>query len=127
MSAMLYPVRSYALGAIIVFGMVLTLAVNAGIFGIAAGSVVLSWFLKYCYLVLERTAMGYAEPPQVETELLNPFDERRPLEQLVVFAVGVFAVRLGYAAGAMVGQVLLLLGLLYRNSGSRLAEPAAGP
>ncbi len=50
--------------------------------------IVLSWFLKYAFVVLDTAARGLGDPPVLSVEMVNPVDEQRPLGQLLI--VGVF-------------------------------------
>src|SRR5262245_46016713 len=104
------PLNPAPLTLIAVFAVLLTLGLRAGWLGVPLLLIVLSWFLKYGFVVLDTAARGLAEPPVLSVEMINPLDEQRPLGLLLI--VGVF-----YGATAalepIVGDtaVLLLRGL----------------
>ena len=98
--------------AIFTFG--LLLAVQARIVGIPLALVLLSWFFKYCFVMLDAAIAGNDEPPVLSIEMVNPFDEQRPLGQGLLIAGGValvLALRSHFGAGAAIatGAVLVLL------------------
>lgn len=72
-----------------------------------------SWFLKYCFVLLDAALAGDEEPPVLSVEMINPFDEQRPLAQAILIAAG-WAVaswlgaRLGRPALVVSGAAMLL-------------------
>ena len=48
---------------------------------------VVSWFFKYGFVLLDQVADGVNEPPVLSYEMLNPANESRPLGLLFVVAV----------------------------------------
>lgn len=82
------PARPTPLVLIVAFALGLTLASRAGLFGLPLALLLLSWFLKYAYVVLDTTSRGFAEPPVLSIEMVNPANEQRPFGQLLI--VGVF-------------------------------------
>jgi hypothetical protein len=46
-----------------------------------------SWFFKYAYVLFDHTVRGFDEPPTLDIQMLNPFDEQRPLGQAAILAV----------------------------------------
>jgi hypothetical protein len=87
------PLSPAPLLLIVAFAVLLTLATRAGLLGLPLMLIVLSWFLKYAFVVLDTAARGLDEPPVLSVEMVNPVDEQRPLGQLLI--IGVF-----YAATA---------------------------
>lgn len=77
----------------------LALASRAGLLGLPLAAILLSWLAKYAFVLLEAEAHGLP-PPVLSIEMVNPFDERRPLGALLWFAT---------AAGAT-GAIHSLLG-----------------
>ena len=96
------------------FTILLLLALRSGLTGIFLFAAVASWFFKYCFVVLDTALAGRNELPVLSIEMLNPFDEQRPLTFgiLVVASVGlVFAVKM-YAGAAAALVLATALGLL---------------
>jgi len=87
-SCVLLPARPTPLILVISFALGLTLATRAGLFGIPLALLLLSWFFKYAYVVLDATLRGFDEPPVLSIEMVNPANEQRPLGQLLI--IGVF-------------------------------------
>ena len=83
------PLRMAPLLLIGTFSVLLVVAVNAGFLGIPLGLILLSWFSKYSFVLMDRLAEGVVEPPVLSTEMVNPLDEQRPLI-LLVMTIGLF-------------------------------------
>jgi hypothetical protein len=110
----LFPFRGGALVLLLTFTLGQELAFHAGFVGIPLAVALLSWFFKYCFILLDSIVTGASEPPVLSVEMINPINEQRPLGQALLIAGGVaLAVALGRAAGAalgwLLGAVLLLL------------------
>src|SRR5579862_396177 len=88
------PTRGGAAGVLIVFAVMLSLAVQAGIVGIPAVLILTSWFFKYAYILFDHTVRGFDEPPTLDIQMVNPVDEQRPLAQLVILGLIYAAVKL---------------------------------
>jgi hypothetical protein len=86
---LVYPLRTAPAFLIAVFSVLLVLATRAGLFGIPLGLILLSWFSKYSFVLMDRAAEGAAEPPVLSIEMVNPLDEQRPL-MLLFLAIGLF-------------------------------------
>jgi hypothetical protein len=82
------PLSPAPLVLIVAFAILLTLASRAGLLGLPLMLIVLSWFLKYAFVVLDTAARGLGDPPVLSVEMVNPADEQRPLGQLLI--IGVF-------------------------------------
>jgi hypothetical protein len=107
------PLRAAPLLLIAVFAVLLTLASRAGLLGLPLALILLSWFLKYAFVVLDAAARGLREPPVLSIEMVNPASEQRPLGQLLI--IGVFYAASGALTtllGAKVVLCLRVLGLL---------------
>ncbi|HME40084.1 MAG TPA: hypothetical protein VKG63_14110 [Steroidobacteraceae bacterium] len=96
------------------FALVLTLATKAGLLGIPLALIITSWFFKYAYILFDHTVRGFDEPPTLDIQMLNPFDEQRPLAQLailgLIYAAVKFAqVMLGSPAAIAIAVVAALL------------------
>jgi hypothetical protein len=69
-------------------------ALTAGLVGIAMAAIVISWFFKYCFALLDAVVAGRREPPVLSAEMISPIDEQRPLAQGLVIAAAVFPIEL---------------------------------
>lgn len=98
--------HSTALLLVVVFTFGLLIASKAGLAGIPLALLLVSWFFKYCFVMLDAAIGGREEPPVLSIEMVNPFDEQRPLGQAALIALGVMAV---LAAKAYVGPVAAYL------------------
>src|ERR1700761_2336484 len=57
----------------------MVIAVHAGMGGIPLAIVLVSWFFKYCFVLLDSIVAGEDEPPVLAVEMVNPLSEQRPL------------------------------------------------
>jgi hypothetical protein len=64
---------------IAIFSLLLVVALQASVFGLALLCIIGSWFLKYAFVMLEHTAQGRPGAPVLSIEDANPFGEKRPL------------------------------------------------
>ena len=112
---LLRPTRGGAAGVLIVFAFLLFLATNAGLTGIPLAVIVTSWFFKYAYVLFDHTVRGFDEPPTLDLQMVNPFNEQRPLAQLAILGLTYLAVHFTYLhigpAPAIVLAVVALLAL----------------
>jgi hypothetical protein len=76
------------------------LAMRAGLVGIPLAAMLLSWFFKYCFVVLDTALLGRNELPVLSVEMVNPFAEQRPLAVGLLIAA---AVTIGIAAKVYLG------------------------
>jgi hypothetical protein len=112
---LLRPTRGGAAGVVVVFAFLLVLAARAGLMGIPMAMLVLSWFFKYAYILLDHTVRGFDEPPTLDIQMVNPVNEQRPLGQVVILGLIYLAVKqvqehLGVpAAFALAGICLFFL------------------
>jgi hypothetical protein len=103
------PLETTSLLVIGVFALGAEFATHGGLYGFVMGILMLSWFFKYAYVLIDATANGIEEPPVLTAEMLNPL-EQRPLAQLMITAaIGGLAWKLGGAAGIAVA----VIGLFY--------------
>jgi hypothetical protein len=75
----LLPFHSTPLLLVGTFSLGLLLASKAGLMGIPLAFILLSWFFKYCFVVLDAIVAGDEEPPVLSIEMVNPVGEQRPL------------------------------------------------
>jgi hypothetical protein len=109
---LLIPFHSVPLILVGTFTFLWWFAIQAGLFGIPLMLILVSWFFKYCYVLLDAVVAGHNEPPVLSVEMLNPIDEQRPLFQavMVVFEGLVcwwLYQHVGHLAGFALGAVFL--------------------
>jgi hypothetical protein len=107
---LLLPLRTASLMVIVIFGVLLTFAEHAGIFGIPMLVIIGSWFFKYGFALMDDVVDGRPEPPVLSSEMVNPL-EQRPLGTffiLIVFYFVTAALR-GWVGGTVVLVLRLLL------------------
>jgi hypothetical protein len=78
------------------FSIGLIIASKAGLAGIPLAFVLISWFFKYCFVLLDSIITGDEEPPVLSVEMVNPLSEQRPLVIGVLIGaecMGVLALR----------------------------------
>lgn len=110
---LLIPLRGAALVLIVSFSILLLLAAHGGLLGLPLALLVVSWFCKYGFALLDRVADGVNEPPVLSYEMINPANESRPLGLVLVvaiFHVGTDALRASFGDEAV--TVLRAAGLL---------------
>jgi len=83
------PLRMAPLLLIGTFSLLLILAAKAGLFGIPLGLIILSWFTKYSFVLMDHLAEGVVEPPVLSIEMVNPLTEQRPMIMLLL-TIGLF-------------------------------------
>lgn len=110
---LLIPLRGAAVFLIVVFSFLLMLAAAGGLIGLPLALLVLSWFFKYGFALLDQVADGVNEPPVLSYEMLHPANESRPLGLLAI--VGLFYLLTGMLQpmlGSGVVTALRAMGLL---------------
>ena len=111
----LFPFRGGALALWLVFTLGLYLALHASLMGIPLALVLISWFFKYCFILLDAIVTGATEPPVLSVEMVNPLNEQRPLGQALLITGGVLltlAVKRSVGTVPAWGCGALLLALL---------------
>jgi hypothetical protein len=108
----LLPFHSTSLVLLGTFTLGGVLVAHAGLLGIPMGLILLSWFFKYCFVLLDSITAGNEAPPVLSIEMVNPIDEQRPLAQAAIIVFGILLARtisnhLGQAAGLATGSLLL--------------------
>ncbi len=83
------PLQMAPLLLIGTFSVLLVVATKAGFFGIPLGLILLSWFTKYSFVLMDHLADGVVEPPVLSIEMVNPLTEQRPLI-LLLMTIGLF-------------------------------------
>jgi hypothetical protein len=109
----LFPFRGGALVLLLTFTLGQELALYAGWMGLPLAIALLSWFFKYCFILLDAIVIGAAEPPVLSVEMINPINEQRPLGQALLIAAGVaLCLGVGKVVGAVLGWLTAALLLL---------------
>src|SRR5580698_2480176 len=110
---LLMPFHAAPLMLVIVFTILWTGFITFGkLFGIPADFILLSWFFKYCYALLDAVIADHKDLPVMSVEMLNPVNEQRPLIQAIIVSLGFIASwwvyhTVGPIAGLSLGAVLL--------------------
>jgi tetratricopeptide (TPR) repeat protein len=112
-SILLYPLRGYALGVVVVIGLMFWLFDMAGIFAVAMAPITLGWLAIYMFMIVEETALGHAIAPPLGTEVLGHNDYAR-LVLVIAFwfgiaALGSYLMHMGIAQSE---HICMLFGLL---------------
>jgi len=110
---LLTPLRGASIILIGLFSFLLLLAGKGGLMGLPLALIVVSWFFKYGFALLDKVADGVNEPPVLSYEMVNPANESRPLGLLAI--VGIFYVATGTlqaSLGSAPVTVLRAIGLL---------------
>jgi hypothetical protein len=110
----LFPFKGGALALLVTFTIGFVLALHASLAGLPLAIALVSWFFKYCFILLDAIVTGAAEPPVLSMEMVNPLNEQRPLAQALLIAGGVFLTyelgkHAGLGAAWACGAALLLL------------------
>ncbi len=115
---LLMPFRAAPLILVVILTVLWTLFINFGkIIGIPGDFILLSWFFKYCYALLDAVIAGHKDLPVMSVEMVNPVDEQRPLVQAIIVSLGFIASWWVYHS----------IGADRRSgSGRRIADRAAG-
>jgi hypothetical protein len=102
----LLPFHGTPLVLAVTFSIGLLLAVKAGFAGLWLAIVLLSWFFKYCFVMLDSIVAGDDEPPVLSIEMVNPVSEQRPLVLgLLIIAESMFVAAVRKHMGALPGLV----------------------
>ncbi|HEY6453785.1 MAG TPA: hypothetical protein VIY90_00735 [Steroidobacteraceae bacterium] len=110
---LLMPLHAAPLIMVVVFTILWTVFIKMGRFiGIPADFILLSWFFKYCYALLDAVIADHKDLPVLSVEMINPVDEQRPLVQAIIVSLGFIASwwvyhSIGAVAGLGLGAVLL--------------------
>lgn len=86
-----YPVRGYALGVVIVVGILFTLSLRAGIFGIAMDALLAAATCFYLLEVVGDTMTGRARPPVLGTEFFSEI-EFGAIALMLVYLIGLILI-----------------------------------
>src|SRR6516165_7004475 len=89
----LLPFHSTTLLLLGTFTLGWALVAKAGFLGIPMGLILLSWFSKYCFVLLDSITAGSETPPVLSVEMVNPIDEQRPVTQAAIVVLGTLLTR----------------------------------
>ncbi|MDH5176054.1 MAG: DUF4013 domain-containing protein [Gammaproteobacteria bacterium] len=96
-----------------IFSLLLVVALQASVFGLALLCIIGSWFLKYAFVLLEHTAQGRPGAPVLSIEDANPFGEKRPLLfALLIAAWFGTALLIGAALSEALAGALRIAGMI---------------
>ncbi|HET9389819.1 MAG TPA: hypothetical protein VFO44_09250 [Steroidobacteraceae bacterium] len=105
----LLPFRATPLMLVATFTIGLLLAAKAGFVGIPLGCLLISWFFKYCFVVLDSVVAAEDEPPVLSIEMVNPISEQRPLVvALLIVAEVMLVTELRAHAGSLAGLAAVI-------------------
>ncbi|MGB5543860.1 MAG: hypothetical protein WBO15_10715, partial [Gammaproteobacteria bacterium] len=122
-SWVLYPLRGAALGVLVVFALLATLALAAGLLGVWLLLILTIAISGYAFALLDAVAEGRRDAPEMTADVLSPWNERRSLWLMFVVGsgIGIFqaltritptlAEPLGFALLAVLPAVIATLGL----------------
>ena len=112
---LLVPLGATPLTLVMTFTVGMVIAANTGWAGIPLGVILISWFFKYCFVLLDSVVAGEDEPPVLSVEMVNPLSEQRPvLAALLIGFECAGVVLLGHSIGliaAFAAGVLVVLAL----------------
>lgn len=109
---LLVPFQVTPLLLVLSFSFGLLVAEKAGFLGIPLALILLSWFFKYCFVLLDSIIAGEDEPPVLSIEMVNPIDEQRPLALALLIACEgalIFVIRQHFGTGAGLGALVFVV------------------
>lgn len=109
---LLMPFHAVPLILVAVFAVLGSYCIAGKVIGIPGDIILLSWFFKYLYVLLDAVVAGQEELPVLSVEMLNPVDEKRPLLQAIIVSLGFIASwwvyhNVGPVSGLLLGALLL--------------------
>ncbi|MGH8256278.1 MAG: hypothetical protein ACRET0_08695 [Steroidobacteraceae bacterium] len=113
-SVLLIPLRLAGACTLLVLSAILALALKAGIFGVPAVLILMTWFFKYSFEFLDGVVAGHTEAPVLSLETITgSVGEFRSLLPLILviaafFATGAARYFAGIALAAMMAACLLV-------------------
>jgi hypothetical protein len=107
---LLRPTRGGAAAVIVVFAFLLFIAAKGGLVGLPLAIIVVSWFFKYAYILFDHTVRGFDEPPTLDIQMLNPFDEQRPLAQVLI--LGLICAAVYFTQGTLGSTVATIIAVI---------------
>ena len=112
---LLRPARGGAMGVVIVFALLLTIAAKASyLMGLPLAMLALSWFFKYCYILFDQVSRGFNEPPVMDITMMNPVSEQRPAAQVLILGLIIAAIVVtNLYVGALPAVLLSVICLLF--------------
>jgi hypothetical protein len=112
--AALLPAQGGAAGVVLVFSIGLTIAEKASLVGLPLMLILVSWATKYAYVLFDHRVRGLNGTPTLDIQMVNPFNEQRPLAQMAIAVAFVAVVawidrEASHAVGTVVATGLILL------------------
>jgi len=129
-SYLLLPLRGGALGVLVVFALLVSLALTAGLLGLWLLVLLAVALSAYAFRLLDGAAEGRRAPPVMGAELFNPVSEHRPLWLLLACSLGylshagVSALAPGWPATLWAWLLVALLPAAIGVLGLRTDQPA---
>ncbi|HEX5340768.1 MAG TPA: hypothetical protein VFX47_07795 [Gammaproteobacteria bacterium] len=112
-SILSYPLRGYALGVVLVIGLLFWLFDMAGIFAAAMAPITLGWLTVYLFMIVEDTALGHAIAPPLGTEVLGHSDYGRLILVIAFWlatgALGMWLMHHGIVHGMQICMLIAML------------------
>ncbi|HVF16736.1 MAG TPA: hypothetical protein VNA21_07480 [Steroidobacteraceae bacterium] len=103
------PLKSAPLMLIIIVSLLLSFASRAGLMGLPLTLILMSWFFKYAFVLLDHTTDGVDEPPVLSLEMVNPVSEQRSLVLLIIVVAIFFSSNAAsYWFGPALGTLLAI-------------------
>jgi hypothetical protein len=104
---LLVPFHPTNLMTVGIFAVIMAFCASLGMYGWFIVGFLLVWVFKYCYVLIERLADGASEPPVMDTDMLSVIESRPWIQAALVFGGAWICYRIGGAAGATLGVLLL--------------------
>jgi hypothetical protein len=112
-AALALPFRPPPLLLVAIFAVLAQLAVKSWLVGIPLLLILVSWFFKYCFMLLDHAAQGRPGAPVLTPEAANPVGEMRPLAYGLSIATFFLATRaLGNVTDPSLASALRFAALL---------------
>ena len=102
------PLRSAPLLLIVLFAVILTAAERGGLLAIPVLAIVVSWFLKYGFVLADHIMEGKPDAPLLAVEMVNPVEQRPLATAALVTAAWLGADALGTHVGSSLGTLARL-------------------
>jgi hypothetical protein len=87
------PFRLAPLVLVATFSLLLSPVLKAGLLGLPMLVILVSWFFKYCFMLLDHSAQGRPDAPVLTPEAINPFGELRPFAYTLLIGTFWYATR----------------------------------
>jgi hypothetical protein len=106
---LLVPFHPTNLVMVGIFGVLMTLCLAGGLYGLFGVMFLQVWLLKYCFVLVQHLADGAAEPPVMDMDMLSPFEIRPWVQGTILMGGAWLCFLIGGKAGVALGVVLLAI------------------